>query len=210
MRSSLIDYLRAIAEDSSATSSLISALIAAAVAVVIVVINAIIARRQQRLQFLQPKLEELYLLLNEVAERNTRLFKLLAAIVEGDIEAKKYLDELDDLEVYGHPIAKKMIMLVRLYFPKLARTHQYLFSAERELSQKVWSLSMGEPITMEELMDASGRVGHMLRMMEQEMVGNQRTLLKATTFPRFYRQTSEDEVLDVPPPPPGPPLSKTR
>jgi len=204
----LIEYLRAIAEDSGATSSLISALIAAAVAVIVVVINAIIARRQQRLQFLQPKLEELYLLLNEVAERNTRLFKLLAAIVEGDIEAKKHLEELDDLEVYGHPIAKKMVMLVRLYFPKLTRIHQVLFSAERELSQKVWSLSMGEPITMDELMEASGRVGHMLRLMEQEMVGNQRILLKATTLPRIYRHASEDDILDVPPPPPGPPLSK--
>jgi hypothetical protein len=210
MRISFIEYLKAIAEDSGATSSLISAIIAAAVAIIVVAVNATIARRQQRVQFLQPKLEELYLLLNEVAERNTRLFKLLAAVVEGDIGAKKHLEELDDLEVYGHLTAKKIIMLVRLYFPKLTRIHQLLFSAERKLSQKVWSLSMSEPIEMEELLEASGRVGHMLRLMEQEMVENQRFLLKATTVPRFYRQASEDEVLDVPPPPSGPPLSKTR
>ena len=85
----MTEYLKALAEDSGATSSLISAIIAAAVAIIVVVVNGTIARRQQRLQFLQPKLEELYLLLNEVAERNTRLFKLLAAVVEGDIEAKK-------------------------------------------------------------------------------------------------------------------------
>lgn len=210
MRISFIEYLKAIAEDSGATSSLISAIIASAVAIIVVAVNATIARRQQRVQFLQPKLEELYLLLNEVAERNTRLFKLLAAVVEGDIGAKKHLEELDDLEVYGHLTAKKIIMLVRLYFPKLTRIHQLLFSAERKLSQKVWSLSMSEPIEMEELLEASGRVGHMLRLMEQEMVENQRFLLKATTVPRFYRQASEDEVLDVPPPPSGPPLSKTR
>jgi len=76
-----MEYFRAIAEDSGASSSLISAMIAAAVAIIVVVVNGIIARRQQRLQFLQPKLEELYLLLNEVAERNTRLFKLLAALL---------------------------------------------------------------------------------------------------------------------------------
>lgn len=206
----MIEYLSAIAEDSGATSSLMSALIAAAVAVIVVVINAIIARRQQRLQFLQPKLEELYLLLNEVAERNTRLFKLLAAVVEGDIGAKKHLEGLDDLEVYGHLTAKKMVMLVRLYFPKLTRIHQFLFSAERELSQKVWSLSMNEPIALEELLEASGRVGHMLRLMEQEMVGNQGVLLKTTIIPRFYSQASEAEVLDVPLPPPGPPLAKPK
>lgn len=206
----MIEYFREIAEDSGATSSLISAMIAAAVAIIVVVINGTIARRQQRLQFLQPKLEELYLLLNEVAERNTRLFKLLAAVVEGDMGAKKRLEELDDLEVYGHLTAKQMVMLVRLYFPKLTRIHQLLFAAERELSQKIWSLSMNEPIALEELLEASGRVGHMLRLMEQEMVGNQRILLKTNTIPKFYSQASEAEVLDVPPPPSGPPLAKPR
>lgn len=205
----MIEYLRSLAKDSGATSSLISAMIAAAVAIIVVVINGTIVRRQQRLQFLQLKLEELYLLLNEVAERNTRLFKLLAAVVEGDIGAKKHLEGLDDLEVYGHLTAKKMVMLVRLYFPKLTRIHQRLFAAERELSQKNLSLSMNEAIALEELLEASGRVGHMLRLMEQEMVGNQGALLKTTTFPRFYRQASEAEVLDVPPPL-GPPMAKPR
>jgi len=100
-----------------------------------------------------------------------------------------------------------MVMLVRLYFPKLTQIHQLLFSAQRELSQKIWSLSMNEPIALEELLGASGCVGHMLRLMEQEMVGNQRVLLKTTTIPRFYQQVGEAEVLDVPPPP-GPPLAK--
>jgi len=40
MRISFIEYLKAIAEDSGATSSLISAIIASAVAIIVVAVNA--------------------------------------------------------------------------------------------------------------------------------------------------------------------------
>lgn len=206
-RQSLQELIGPFLENPSAVASLVSALIAASVALLVVMVNQVFARRQQRVQFLQPKLEELYLLLNEVAERNTRLFKLLAAVVEGDLEAKKHLDSLDDLEVYGHSIAKKMVMLVRLYFPKLSSIHQHLFAAERDLSQRVWSLSMGEQVGIDEVMSASGRVGHMLRLMEQEMVSNQKALLRAAIFPKRYRPVSENDLMNVPAPPEGPPLS---
>jgi hypothetical protein len=197
-------------QNPSTVASLLSALIGASVAILVLMLNQVFSKRQQRVQFLQPKLEELYLMLNEVAERNTRLFKLLVAIVEGDLEAKKHLDELDDLDVYGHPHAKRMVMLVRLYFPRLSRIHQYLFAAERELNHRIWKLSMGDEVSLEEIMEASGRVGHMLRMMEQEMVTNQGLLLKSQFFRWRYRSVSETEISNVPPPPEGPLLSPRR
>lgn len=202
----------AIVGNVSATASLISALIAATVAFMVLVLSQSFSRRQQRVQFLQPKLEELYLLLNDVSERNARLFKLLVASIHGDIEAKRELDEADELAAYGHLTAKKMVMLVRLYFPKLSRVHQLLFAAERQLSQRMWELSMDEPPTLEALIEASGKVGHMLRLMEQEMVANQNVLLRSTVLPRRYRAVTQQEIEDVPPPPDGPPLSnmKTR
>jgi hypothetical protein len=54
------------------------------------------------------------------------------------------LAHMDDLDVYGHLTAKKMMMLVRLYFPKLSRILQFLFAAERDLNQRTWSLSLGD------------------------------------------------------------------
>lgn len=205
-----MELLEPLLQNPSTVASLLSALIGASVAILVLMLNQVFSKRQQRVQFLQPKLEELYLMLNEVAERNTRLFKLLVAIVEGGLEAKKHLDELDDLDVYGHPHAKRMVMLVRLYFPRLSRIHQYLFAAERELNHRIWRLSMGDEVSLEEIMEASGRVGHMLRMMEQEMVTNQGLLLKSQFIRWRYRSVSEAEISNVPPPPEGPPLSPRR
>ncbi|MCR4268434.1 hypothetical protein [Nitratireductor sp. ZSWI3] len=197
-------------ENVSATASLISALIAAAVAFIVLALNQSFSRRQQRIQFLQPKLEELYLLMNEVAERNTRLFKLLVASTHGDLGAKQELDSLDELAAYGHLTAKKMVMLVRLYFPKLSRIHQHLFAAERQLSQHMWELSTGDIPSLETLIEASGNVGHMLRLMEQEMVNNQGILLGASSLLRRYRSVTKEEIEGVPPPPDGPPLANMK
>lgn len=202
--------LEAMLENTSAAASLISAGIAASVSLILLRLNQFFSRRQQRVQFLQPKLEELYLQLNEVAERNTRLFKLLVASVHGDIEAKKQLDDMDELAAYGHLTAKKMIMIVRLYFPRLSRIHQFLFAAERQLSELMWELSAGNPPTLAALIESSGRVGHILRLMEQEMVTNQRKLLQSTLFPRRYRAVSKKKIMNVPPPPNAPPLANMR
>lgn len=202
--------LEAVLENTSAVASLISAVIAAAVSLILLGLNQFFSRRQQRVQFLQPKLEELYLQMNQVAERNTRLFKLLVASVHGDIEAKKQLDNMDELAAYGHLTAKKMVMIVRLYFPRLSRIHQFLFAAERELSELIWELSTGNPPALEALVETSGKVGHMLRLMEQEMVANQRKLLQSTLFPHRYKAVSKKEIMNVPPPPDGPPLANMR
>jgi hypothetical protein len=203
----LEEVSRILLEHATAAASLFSAALAASVAVLVLVLNQAFSRRQQRVQFRQPKLEELYLLINEVGERNTRLFKLLMAIAEGDIQAKNHLNSIDDLEVYGHPTAKRMVMLVQLYFPKLTRIHQKLFAAERELSGRVWSLHMGEAVNAADIVESSGRVAHMLRLMEQEMVENQEALLQSSVLPMRYRAVSEREISSIPPPPVGPPLS---
>jgi hypothetical protein len=113
---------------------------------------------------------------------------------------------MDDLDVYGHLTAKKMMMLVRLYFPKLSRILQFLFAAERDLNQRTWSLSLGEAVSLEEVLDASGRVGHMLRLMEQEMVVNLGRLLKACFWPTWYRTSSRHDMQNVPSPPVGYPI----
>lgn len=207
---SIAGFLDALTGNVSAVTSIISAVIAAFVAFIVLILNQFFSRRQQRVQFLQPKLEELYLLMNEVAERNTRLFKLLVAATHGDIAAKTHLDTMDELAAYGHLTAKKMVMLVRLYFPKLSRIHQFLFFAERELSERSWELSTGKPPSLEALIEASGRVGHMLRLMEREMVTNRDALLQATVFPRRYKSVARQEIENVPPPPDGPPLASMR
>lgn len=206
----MTNFLNALADNVSAATSVISALIAASVAFIVLILNQWFSRRQQRVQFLQPKLEELYLLMNDASARNARMFKLLVAATHGDIEAKKHLDGMDELAAYGHLTAKRMVMLVRLYFPRLSRMHQFLFSAERHLSQRMWELSEGQPPSLDALIEASGKVGHMLRLMEQEIVANRDALLQATIFPRRYKSVTAQEIENIPPPPDGPPLAKMK
>ncbi|NOD85928.1 MULTISPECIES: hypothetical protein [unclassified Ruegeria] len=209
-RQTLKELFESILQNPSTFTSLLSAIIAATVAMLVLLSNQIFSRRQQRVQFLQPKLEDLYMMLNEIGERNTRLFKILASIAGGCLVSKKELEEADDLNVYGLIHGKNMVMLVRLYFPKLSRIHQHLFAAERELNQLIWAVSMNEEVSIEDILSASGRVAHLLRLMEQEMVTNQETLLKATVLPRRFRSVSQTEILNVPPPPEGPPLSPVK
>ena len=89
-----------------------------------------IARKRDATQLLLPKLEQVYLLLNELSEHNARMFKLYHLAMEGDAEAQKTLNGLDDLTHYGLDRGKKIIMYIRLYFPALSKIHQMLFAAE--------------------------------------------------------------------------------
>lgn len=193
----------------SASASLISALIAASVAIIVVCINQSFSRRQQRVQYLTPKLEELYLLVNSVSESNARSFKLLISCLHGDIEAKSKLDNLDELELYGHLTAKKIIMLVRLYFPQLSKIHQNVFSSQRKLNHLTWLLTNNEPPEVDELINISGEVGHMLRLMEQEIIDNKNKLLRSKLINFPYKRTSQHQLSEVPLPPEAPPFRKS-
>ena len=162
--------------------------------------------KKGRTDFLTPKLEELYLLLNEVSEHNAIQFNLNFRALGGDPAAKSQLSGMDDLDLYGLRRAKKIVMHVRLYFPKLSRAHQLVFAAERELNEIKHNILSGATPDPEEVMLASGQVGHSLMLMEQEIIRNRDLLLGANILPKFYRSTSAAEVANVRPPPPGDPF----
>lgn len=197
---SIIDW---VTSNPSAAASLGSALIAASVALVVFAITQMIARRRDATQLLLPKLEQLYLLLNELSEHNARMFKLYHLAMEGDIEAQKTLNGLDDLTHYGLDRGKKIVMYVRLYFPVLARIHQMLFAAERELNVLRYKVRSDDPPHVEDLLMAGGKVGHFLRLMEQEITDNRDVLLKANWFPTRYRAVTQKQIDNPVPRPEG-------
>src|SRR4051812_19427839 len=114
----------------SAFASLTSAVIAASVAFIVFAITQYLTGKRDRTRFLTPKLEELYLLLNSVSEDNAKFFKLLYLCLEGDESARQEFNSVGDLDLYGHKTAKRIIMYIRLYFPKLSRIHQLLFASQ--------------------------------------------------------------------------------
>lgn len=186
--------------------ALTSALIAAAVAIFVMAVSQYLIFKKGRTDFLTPKLEQLYLLLNELSEHNVTQFRLHFDAMSGDDVALSKISEIDDLDLYGHRRAKKIIMYVRLYFPRLSRAHQLLFAAERELNLLQHAIVGPTPPDPEDFLLASGQVGHFLMLMEQELIRNRDLLLHANVLPRRYKSTTSAEIANMSPPPTGQPF----
>lgn len=154
-----------------------------------------------------PKLEELYLLLNEVAEDNATFFKFAYGCAEGNEAACLKLREYDELELFGYRRAKQIIMYIRLYFPKLSRMHQLLYSAQREFNNLIWNLLNAEALENQELVNEGLKVSHYLRLIENEIIQNRDALLGDYVFWQGYRKTTDEELGAIPEPPDGPILS---
>lgn len=192
-----------IAANPSPAASIASAVIAGSVAFVVFAFTQMIARRRDTTQLLLPKLEQLYLLLNELSEHNARIFKLYHLAIEGDSAAQEKLNEMDDLQHYGLDRGKKIVMYIRLYFPRLTRIHVMLFAAERERNTLYYEIRSNDPPSMEDLVQAAGQVGHFLRLMEKEIIDNRDVLLKANWCLTRYRPANQVEIDNPIPRPEG-------
>jgi hypothetical protein len=192
------------AANPSAAASVASAIIAASVALVVFTITQAIARKRDAVQLLLPKLEQVYLLLNDLSEENVRIFKLYHFAMEGNEEAQKKLNDMDDLKHYGLDRGKKIVMYIRLYFPQLAQIHQLLFAAEHIQNMLYYAARSDNPPAIDDILDAGGQVGHFIRLMEQEMIENRDVLLKANWLPRRYKAVTQAEIDNPMPRPDGP------
>ena len=204
MNNTIAKLLDLIGRNPSAFLSLISAVIAASAALLVFAVTQFLTHKRERVQFLTPKLEELYLLLNKVAEDNTRFFKLAYLSLEGNADARSAIASMDDIELYGHATAKRIIMYIRLYFPRLSRVHQLLFAAQRELNELLFQLHSKTPPDLADVVNASGQVAHFLRLMEEEIIRNRDHLLGDHFLPKRYTETTQDAIKAVVPPPKGP------
>jgi hypothetical protein len=196
-----------ISNNPSAFASLVSAVIAASVALAVFSLSQFITKKRERTQFLTPKLEELYLLLNQVSEDNARFFKLIYQCLIGETNAKQEIEAIDDLEIYGHRTAKRIIMYIRLYFPRLSKIHQKLFAAQRELNQYIFQVHTDKPPDLSDVVQASGKVGHFIRLMEEEIIRNRDYLLCDYYFFKNYKITTKDEIETEIPHPDGPTMN---
>lgn len=111
---------------------------------------------------------------------------------------------MDEFEVYGHGTAKHIIMYIRLYLPRLTRIHQLLFAAQHDLNQLIFQLNSKTPPGFAAVESASGRVGHFLRLIEEEIIRNRDHLLGDHLLPKRYRRTTQEEIDGESPAPGGP------
>jgi hypothetical protein len=197
----LQDFFNWLKTNPGATASLASALVAASVALIVFALTQFIVRRREQTRLLTSKLEELYLVLNQVAEDNAKFCKLVLLSVSGDKGAMQQTIATDDSEIYGHRSAQRIIMYIRLYFPQLSRIHQLLFSAQSRLNILIFALHTQAPPSFEEVLAAGGYVGHFIRLMEQEIISNRDALLK-DGYLRRYKYTTQQQIdAEIPPPP---------
>ncbi len=185
-------------------ASLVAAVVAAAVAIIVLALTHYFSRKRERTKLLTGKLEELYLSLNQVAENNVQFIELIVLCLTGDQTARQQLDATDDLDLYGHRLAKRIVMLIRLYFPRLSLIHQRLFAARRELNDLIFQLHTENPPELQAVVDAGDRVGHFLRLMEQEIIRNRDPLLCDCNGFRRYKKTTTAELEAEISPPGGP------
>lgn len=176
--------------------AVLTATLAALIAVLVALITQWILGRRARTELLTKKLEELYLSLNEVAAHNVKRFEeVLPYISEGMHNLQR---KHSSVERNAHDLHKKIVMLVRLYFPELSVTHQRVFRRNNAVNDLIYRVECGRSILEEDLVQKAGEYRDALVAMEAEIIDNRLKLVKDNLFPKRYKQSSI--VSTVPPP----------
>lgn len=197
----MISVVAGLNDNTSVAGALLSAAVAASVALIVFALTQLLTSKRNRAQLLIPKLEELYLLVNKEAAENALICTDAFRAIAGDDEAQQRIHTANHLDLYGHRRAKEIIMYIRLYFPRLGRIHQLMFAARRVLNDRLFEISAGEMPTMDNMLEAAGRVSHLIRCMEAEIVNNRDSLIGDRLWPRRYRESTKEELEALTPPP---------
>lgn len=81
--------------------------------------------------------------------------------------------------------------------------HQMLFAAQQEFNELIACMNSDNPPEIDEIVMASGRIGHFLRLLEAEIINNRDVLLTDHILPRRYLVTSKKDIENEIPPPDG-------
>ena len=170
----------------SGAVAILTATLAALVAVIVALLTQWILGRRARTDLLTRKLEELYLALNEVSAHNVkRAEEVLPYAASGMRHPQKPAGS--SVERQALDLHKRIVMLVRLYFPKLSSTHQRVFRRNSRVHDLIHRIESGLPSSEEELVQLSGSYGEALAAMEQEIITNRSLLTIDGLVPRRYR-----------------------
>ena len=173
-------------------AAIVSTAISAAVAMIVVVADQNFSERQQRIQLLTPKLEELHLLVHEFGEHNDRMSSLFESSFRGDSEAKKELQSMDD----GFAKLKRIELMINLYFPDLTSTYLSLFVAKHEQAINIL-FHLSFPSEGEERYRVFAKVNHIVGLMLQEIINN-RERLRGQDLTQDYRRTPQEKIENIP------------
>ena len=180
-------YLTWLKNNPTGVTTLSTALLSAAVAVMVLVVSQWALSRRNRKEFLTNKLEELYLLINQVGEHNVERFELLVKLASGECNFEN-TTRAEAMKTYGLDIHKKIVMLIRLYFPKLSKSHQELFIANQKINTIIYKLAKGGETNDSECNNAMSKFAARLNSFEEEIIQNMNILLESHVLPQKYNR----------------------
>ena len=180
----LISWLAAAPQGAIA---ILTAALAAVVALLVAVLTQWILSRRARTELLTKKLEELYLVLNEVSAHSVKRFEEAFPLVSATPFTKPSVTG-GSVERHGLDLHKKIVMYVRLYFPKLFAAHQEVFRCNSSLNMLIYEAETGPPLSEERLVSLSGVYRDAVVAMEEELIRNRSILVKDYLFPVRYRR----------------------
>jgi len=169
--------------------AILTGVLAAVVALIVAALTQWTLGRRARTELLTKKLEELYLTLNEVSAHNVKRSEEALPLTTATPFNKPKISG-GSVERHGLDLHKKIVMLVRLYFPKLAAAHQVVFRFNGNVNMLIYEAETGPPLSEERFVKAVGEYRDAAVAMEEEIIQNRRVLVKDHLIPVRYKPVS--------------------
>ncbi len=180
----LISWLAAAPQGAIA---ILTAVQAAVVALLIAVLTQWILGRRARTDLLTKKLEELYLALNEVSAHSVKRVEEALPLTSAKPFTKPTITG-GSVERQGLDLHKKIVMLVRLYFPPLSAAHQEVFRCNSSVNALIYEAESGPPLVEDHLFALCGAYRDAVVAMEEELIQNRKVLVKDYLLLARYRR----------------------
>jgi hypothetical protein len=181
--SALVSWL---ADAPQGAIAILTAVLAAIVALLVAVLTQWTLGRRARTELLTKKLEELYLALNDVSAHNLKRVEEALPLISATPFTKPAIAG-NSVERQGLDLHKKIVMLVRLYFPKLSAAHQEVFRRNSSVNGLIYEAEHGPPLSEDRLLSLSGAYRDAVVAMEEGIIRNRRVLVKDYLLPVRYR-----------------------
>lgn len=187
MANNLNELLSWLAEAPQGAIAIVTAVLAALVAFIVALLTQWILGRRARTELFTKKLEELYLALNEVSAHNAKRVEEALPLTSATPFSKPTIIG-GSVERQGLDIHKKIVMLVRLYFPQLSKAHQEVFRFNSAINMLIYEAETGPPLSEAQFMALCGAYRDAAVAMEDEIIKNRRVLVKDFLLPYRYRR----------------------
>ena len=167
--------------------AILAAVLTAIVALLVAVLTQWILGRRARTELLTKKLEELYLALTEVSAHSVKRVEEAIPLISATPFTKPTITG-GSVERQGLDLHKKIVMLVRLYFPQLSAAHQDVFRCNSNVNMLIYEAETGPPLSEDHLFALSGAYRDAVVAMEEELIRNRRILVKDYLRPARYKR----------------------